>query len=73
MRPSTFLIPFLTLLQHTLSQSTIDSSEYTDSSLSITGDEDTNAAFGPPNVFFNASVNVGEIFILVANLSVNTT
>jgi hypothetical protein len=82
MRPSTFLIPFLTLLQHTLSQSTIDSSEYTDSSLSITGDEDsvlcetastpanTNAAFGPPNVFLNASVNVGEIFILVAKLSV---
>ena len=79
MRPSTLLFSVLPLLHYGLSQSTADG--YTDYNLAIRGDEDsvlyetastpanTNASFGPPDVFLNASVHVGEISLLVANLS----
>lgn len=80
MRASTILLCLLPLSHHALSQST-DPSGYTDYALSITGDEDSvlyetastpgnsNASFGPPDVFLNASVHVGELSLLVANLT----
>lgn len=80
MRLSTLLLPLLTFLPSTFSQST-DPEGYTDYSLSI---EDTpegsvlyETASTPantnlsltPDVFLNATVSVGEISLLVANLS----
>jgi hypothetical protein len=79
MRLLTLLLSTLPLLQLTLSQSASDSG-YTDYTLNIRDNEDTviyetastpanNATFGPPDVFLNASVHVGEINLLVANLT----
>jgi hypothetical protein len=77
MLPST-LLSLLALLPFSLAQ---DNSGYTDYSLTVTDPDDTllyetantpgnpNAKFGPPDVSLNASVSVGEINILVANLS----
>ena len=73
------LLPFALLLSSSLAQNS--SSGYTDYSLTISGDSDSvlyetastdansNSSFGPPDVFLNASVHVGEIDLLVANLS----
>ena len=80
MRSTTFLLPLLSA-GRIFAQSTNDSAGYTDYNLAITGDDDsvlyetastpanTNVSFGPPDVFLNASVHVGEISLLVANLS----
>ena len=74
------LLSLLLTITSTLAQNS--SSGYTDYNLTITdtsGDSvlyetastsaNDSATFGPPDVFLNASVHVGEIDILVANLS----
>lgn len=79
MHISTALLYLIPLLPSSCAQSTSDG--YTDYSLTITDPDDTllyetsstpgnpDAKVGPPDVSLNASVSVGEINILVANLS----
>ncbi|KAK5938694.1 hypothetical protein PMZ80_008886 [Knufia obscura] len=74
-----FTISAFLLLTTTLAQST-NSSGYTDYNLSITGDDDstlyetastpgTSNSTLPPDVYLNASLHVGEIDILVEELT----
>ena len=80
MRLPTLLLSLLPVVQLALSQG--DSPGYTNYSLNIRDNDEgdvlyetasttanTNTTFGPPDVFLNASVHVGEISLLVANLS----
>ncbi len=74
------ILPLALLFSITLAQNS-SSSGYTNYNLTISGDDDSllyetdstlaggNSTFGPPDVFLNASVHVGEIDLLVANLS----
>ncbi|CZR63617.1 uncharacterized protein PAC_13514 [Phialocephala subalpina] len=75
------LFPLFSVIEAQSSISTSNSTGYTDYNLTLTGDpEDTtydtldtpanvSTTYPPPDVYLNASVHIGEIDILVANLS----